>query len=319
VRGVPAGKHGDARVTIAPGLGLGGGRGGDGMRTARLDEAGRYEVTDLQPGSYVVRATLADRRALLRAELGRIMQGGSLVFDVTLRAGEVRDFDVDLVDASLGSVTGVVLHNGAPGRGLRVALRPADAEGGGRGFFGGRGGGSFGLGAEVSADGRFAIDAVVPGDYELEVRGGERGGDRLHGERIAVGSAALEVRVHVATGALSGAVVLPADVKVQDLRGNVRLLPGLTELPADRRALRGLEGAVLRVRDGRFESERVAAGSYLLLLNVPGREPATLPVTILAGVPTRVEIPLGAASQRTEGGIAPPAGGNAPPRGGRGR
>jgi hypothetical protein len=198
---------------------------------------------------------------------------------------------------------------------MRVALRTADAANGGRAFgFGGRGGGRFGFGAEVAADGRFTIEAVTPGDYELEVRDGERGGERLHGERVTVRAAPLQVRVHVATGSLSGAVVLPADVKPEDLRGSVRLLPGVTELPADRSALRGRDGAMLRVRDGRFESERIAAGSYLLVFNAPGREPATLQVSILAGAPTRVSIPLGAVSQRAEGAAAAPPRGERQPR-----
>lgn len=319
VRGIPAGKQSEVQVTISSGLGGGGrrgGRGGDGTRTVGVDATGHYEVADLEPGDYIVRASIGERGALLRAEFEKLAQG-NLVFDVTLVAGQARVHDIELFNPSYGTVTGTVRHNGEPATGFRVSLRAVDANGGapsGRGRFG------RGSSGDVDARGGFEIEEIAPGEYDLQVSGDGQRGETLHRERISVGASTYTVHVQVSTGSLSGTILATPGVDVANIRGSVRLLKDAVAIPADAGAQRGGRGGggFLRVRDGRFESERLAVGSYLLVLNVGGRAPTTQQIVIAPGKPTRVEIAVGAEQPAPEG-APPPGAGAGVGQGGNGR
>jgi protocatechuate 3,4-dioxygenase beta subunit len=321
VRGIPAGREAEVHIAVTSGFGFG--RGGDGgMRSVRVDARGAYRVDDLEPGSYLVRAYLGDRRELMRQEITRTLENGSIAFDVVLAAGEAKTFDPALTITLLGAVDGVVMHNGAPAAGFHVSLRAVEAGEATRAapggavafaglFGGGRRGGGFGrsFDATVGQEGRFVVRDVPPGDYTLTVSAGGRDRGRLHEAPVRVDTSTTTVHVRVTTGGITGRIVPEAGGNEGELRGSVQLLAGVTELPQDLRGARRNAVTNARIVDGKFEAERVPVGQYLLVASVNGRQPTAQPVFVGAGSPTRVDVTAGPKVEPGVAGAPDPNGG----------
>ncbi|MCA8963278.1 MAG: carboxypeptidase regulatory-like domain-containing protein, partial [Planctomycetes bacterium] len=151
VRGFREGEHAEVRVgAIIIGDGNGGnggfgamfgrGRGNGGpFRTADVNADGSYRIADLEPGNYLVRSWIGSPQELMR-ELGPQLFDGSLQADVQVRGGEQSKLDVTLVRPQLGVVSGTVMLNGEPGKGLQVELTQQNDNNGGASNQGGRGG-----------------------------------------------------------------------------------------------------------------------------------------------------------------------------------
>ncbi len=332
VRGFRSGEHGEVRVGAivigADGGGMGGlgamfrGRGGNGgpFRTAEIAADGAYQLTDLEPGNYLVRSWVGSPQELMR-ELGPQLMQGALVADVTVKGGETSRLDLALVRPQLGTVAGSVIHNGNPGRGLQVELaslenaNAGDNQGGG--MFGGRGGrGMFGRQqqATVDANGRFEIKQIPAGQYRLTVRGGEQGpggrGPALYEETVAVvADTTLERSLSTSAGSVEGQVTDDGSGAVANLRGNVVLYAGLSELPSDPAALNSMrrQGMLVtqeaRLQGGKFRIDNVPPGNYLLVLQVGGRERTTQAIAVGNGV---VQVAIAPGQPRPAGEPAAP-------------
>ena len=148
---------------------------------AQTDDAGRYRLTELVPGTYFVMArtremwtTHVNGRAEQMGFYQTFFPGSSDVAvarQVAVGIGEqVAGIDFSLVPARTVKVSGTAVDShGRPlaGRGVGLTRVVHSAA------LGGRGGGSnedAGHGS-VGADGSFTIDNVLPGDYKLQARG----------------------------------------------------------------------------------------------------------------------------------------------------
>jgi hypothetical protein len=325
VRGLGTGEGAEARVAAVPigggleglfGRGRGGRGGGGGpFQSVTVAADGSYRIDELTPGQYLVRSWIGSPQELMR-ELGPQLFTDQLVADVTVRGGETAEFDPTVSRPQVGSVAGTVMHNGAPAGGFQVELVRSDdaVTGTERGGRGGRGGfGMFGGGrsqqATVASSGRFVIQDVPAGSYRLRVTSGRRGA-ALHEEALVVAAdAAVELNVNLVTQSLVG-TVSAAEAAAADLDGRVSLLPGLAELPADLGAWQRANASFdTRVQDGAFRFEHLQPGSYLLVVNVRGRQRTTQPLTVAAGGTQTVAVVAGPPS-------APAGGEGAPNRGG---
>jgi hypothetical protein len=160
-----------------------------GTPSGFTDDKGRFRMTGLAPGEYLVRAMLrapAPAAVVAGEEMGRVMMYTSQIVvwapgvfrraeakAITVKAGEDRD-DVRMVLnlGGLRTVSGHVSVATGPGvTGGRVSLRdPNDT--------------SINVGGGIAANGDFAIGYVPPGTYTLQVsagpafggRGGQNGG-----------------------------------------------------------------------------------------------------------------------------------------------
>lgn len=293
---------------------------GGGRPFAVVTADGHYRFDELKPGAYAVRAFTGTAMR----ELFTQFTSGEMLADVEVKAGETATIDVALTVSQAGSVQGSVLHNGAAASGFHVAVRRADdGTGNDNGGGGRRGGGGFGgrdFSATVDGQGQFRIADVPAGTYQLTVSGDRRSGT-LHAETVVViAQTATPVTISVTTATIEGTVTADDGTPATDLDGNVMLLPGATEMPADAADLRRNGSAFrARVQDGRFAIEMLPPGSYLAVLMVRGRDRSALQVVATIGQRSQVTIPVGkkaavdAATDRSGGG----GGGGGPAGGGR--
>ncbi|MBL8754092.1 MAG: carboxypeptidase regulatory-like domain-containing protein, partial [Planctomycetes bacterium] len=299
--------------------GRGGGGGGQGpFATTNVRADGTYVFDNLTPGDYLVRAWIGSPQDIMRELMPRLGDG-TLQADATVRAGETTKLDLQVVRPQIGTVTGSVLLNGKAASGFQVELaRENDGaqagtsgNGNGGGGGGGRGGRGFGPGgfgnfgrtfqSAVSASGRFTIGNVTAGTYKLRVQNNRRGGT-LHEELVqVVADATIDRAINLVMHSLTGAVTRDDGGNVAELNGRVTLIPGVTAVPdnmqtfAQRDQL--LEG---RVQAGKFTFENVAAGNYLLVVNIRGRDRATLPIVVVGDQSVTL-----AAGKPAEPGTAP--------------
>ncbi len=173
--------------------------GGHGtLRTVAASADGTYRFADLQPGSYVVRAFPASARTYRRRLLAGIFPLSAVAVDatkvvprdVTLVEGETSAFDIALDLPPTGSVEGMVTINDRPGKDGRATVLP----------FGNT---AHWLGLSMRADvdefGRFVVEEVPPGAYELRVYGSTR--QELHRQAIQVAAGEMSVvQVRLAAG-----------------------------------------------------------------------------------------------------------------------
>jgi hypothetical protein len=90
------------------------------------------------------------------------------------------------------------------------------------------------------------------------------------------------------------------------LQGNVSLLPGLTEYPEDFNAWRKDHTfATARIENGKFTSEVLPPGLYLLVVNVRGRERATQAISLPAGQQLQIDVIAGKAAEAKAGDPSP--------------
>ena len=339
VRGLGAGDADHARVAVMrhvdpaanEGAGLGalfrGGRNGPGLfQNVEVAADGSYRVENLEAGDYVVRSWIGEMQDLMR-ELQPVLAGGALPADVAVRAGETTSFDPVLVRPQVGTVAGLVHHNGRPASGFRVELVRQEADGAASGNAGGggrgRGRGGFGgfgrsFQSAVGPSGSFTLAKVPAGSYQLRVQSGRRGG-ALHEETVqVVADATIERSITIQTGSLTGTITTDDGSDPTAVAGRVSLLADATQIPADRAELRreNTQGEAM-ARDGKFRFEMVKPGNYLLVFQGFGREPASVPVviqgdhtvTVAAGPRNAAsgEQPRGAGQQRrgAQGGETP--------------
>ncbi|MBL9076871.1 MAG: carboxypeptidase regulatory-like domain-containing protein [Planctomycetes bacterium] len=293
VAAVPTTFGGDAGPGMFRGRGQGG--GGGPFRTGSIAADGTYRIEGLTPGDYIVRAWIGSPQELMR-ELGPKLFDGTLAADVTVRGGDEQRLDVELQRTLVGAVAGTVLHNGSPGQGLFVELsrigETADDERGG--MFGRMMRGGRTQNATVAASGNFRIDNVPVGTWRLRVHQSRRRG-LLHEEVIAVSAnTATERHLSLTSVRVVGSVDTGAGGDAAALRGRAELLPGLTELPANLNEWRrdNPTGHTTEVAAGAFTFDGVAPGSYLLVLQLAGRERTAQPV-VVDGAETRVQIAAG--------------------------
>lgn len=270
--------------------------GGHGtLRVEQVAADGSFALAGLQPGSYLLRAFRGDRQAAVRRTLAGLFAPHAAAAeeqpppaDLELRPGEDRSVTLDVDEPPSGVVTGSCTHNGVPGKGCRIVLRPVT---------GSAPAAALTLRTTVDDAGGFTLREAAAGRYTLHVyskRGQEL--DRRTVE-VATGTPA-SVRVTLSTGALRGTVLTPDGSDPASLRGSVFVLPGATAAPADLIAFRrGHRNHRLRLRGGRFADDLLSAGPALLWVEVPGREPATRAIEIPVGAALDLELTVGRQKQ----------------------
>ena len=314
------------------GRGRGGPGGGNPFGTVKPD--GTYQIIDLQPGGYTVRAFVGSgMRSMWQQFSGNGNgngNGNGTVADVTVRASETATLDIDLTIPEVGTVRGSVTHNGIPAAGFQVTLRRQDngdpaAQANGRGGRGGRGGGGGGGGgndftAAVSSSSHFTITEIPAGNYLLTISSGRRAGV-LHNEAVVVITGTTsDVTVSLMTCSLEGTVTVDDGSKVEALQGGMMLLPGLTEVPENINQLaRDGTSFNARVAVGKFAIDMLPPGNYLAVLRLAGRETTSAQTFAAIGQKITLTMPAGKTSPpgdvTNQGGGARGAGGG---RGGRG-
>ena len=282
VLGVPAGRESEVRV-----IAFAGPRQMQDT-TARAD--GTYVIEDLQPGSYIVRASLGDSSSVFRREMRQFFGGGEgqqPEFDVVLAEGATRTFNPVLSVQAVGEVVGSIMLNGRPGQGLRVSLQAADpaqsaADDGRRFRFAFHGGGS--IRARTNQNGEFSLSEVQEGDYSLVVQAADNRNELYRGPITVVRSSRNEQRLSLQTVTFAGEVA-GADALPEDLRGSLRLYAGVDSEPEDRRAFaEDNRYYSIRVREGRFEQADLAPGDYLMVLRISGFEVVEQPLSLYPGM-----------------------------------
>jgi hypothetical protein len=164
---------GGRRLTAAP---------GSNSRDT-TDDQGQYRLFGLPPGDYFVSATLrsgpeaADPTGEVSGYAATYFPGTPNLNEaarVTLTVSqENTTVSFGLIATKLVRVSGQVLTSaGTPATGGQVILMPA-SDAAGRGVMMQQGGG----GGRVDQTGRFTLSNIAPGRYQVQARGGGRGGD----------------------------------------------------------------------------------------------------------------------------------------------
>ncbi|MFQ5506494.1 MAG: hypothetical protein ACE5F1_17125, partial [Planctomycetota bacterium] len=251
---------------------------GSGSRhTAGVDPEDRtYELEGLPAGEYT--ASLEKRGDDFRRRIATMFAGRNRPDFVLAEGAELR-FDLDARDDDLGTVKGLVLHNGLPGTGLDVSLSLEEDAGNVTGGMSQelrnvarRVSGRF-LRDGTNEDGEFEITAVPPGDYRLEIRRsgrGRRGGAMLR-ERISVAAGvAFDRQFILNTGGIRFHVTDSESGKQVD-RARISLVlaaDGRDVAPAKWRELDSHRQ--VRVRDGMAEALDLGAGFWLYVVSGQG-------------------------------------------------
>lgn len=255
--------------------------GGHGeLRTVRAVADGTYRCDGLQPGSYMVRAFPTGDEQFVRRLFGEWfpLHAGALdpdrlpPRDLTLAAGETRRFDLAVELPPSGSVAGAVHVNGRPGAQCTVALHPVRAPGSG----------GLTLRKSCDANGDFAFASVPLGTYELAVRGHTR--QELHREEVSVSAEGALRRLDLVAGSARGRIRAVDGTPPEELRGNVWVLPGADEVPADLHEYRKQHRVHrLQVRDGAFEDAMLTPGPAVVIVDLRNRAPWADRIVVPAG------------------------------------
>lgn len=244
------------------------GQGRRPFEEATPNSDGSYTFEGLEPGDYLVRASVGDNRRRIFADIWGTIQNENPQFDATLVAGEVAKFNPELVRQPEGSITGNVVLNGQPATGCRVRAEQVSEGERGPGDWMRRGRQS----GTVDADGNYKITGLEAGSYRVIISSASgRRGATIHTETVQVlegGSA--QVNASVVTGSIQGTVTM-ADGSDLPGRLTVMLLKDATAAPEDLRAF-PREGTVqrVRVRDGKFSQGDLSTGNWLLLVRGNG-------------------------------------------------
>lgn len=331
VAAIPVGGgQGGLGAMFGRGRGPGGGGpggGGDPFRRVQLAGDGTYRIDELVPGDYIVRCWLGSPQDILR-ELMPQMFSGQLPADVTVRAKDVARFDLAVTRPQIGTVAGTVLENGKAASNRQVELVKLDDAGnpnggsGNQGGFGGPGGRGRMFGgqqqASVTSAGRFQIESVPSGTYQLRVRGDGRRALFETTVQVVTGVTTEVPTIAIFTQSVKGTIFTEDGSAVSDLRGMASLQldtgAGATADNDGRRDGSAIGGAV---RNGAFTIDAVPAGNYVLTVTCRGREPVTMPLAVQQGVQAEVRVAAGKVQPTdANGGAGGAATGNGPRTGG---
>jgi hypothetical protein len=275
VLGIPAGRAADVLVTV--------GGGASQLRSVPVAADATYAFEGLEPGEYVVRAGLGAVEALEANFVHSVFApaAGPPERQVVLRAGERRVFDVVLQVPPAGSIRGSVRLNGQPAPACRVTLLVPDAP--------------RPLTAAADPFGEFTLRDAPIGEFELRVQVRAGGMQEVHRERVRItADATTTVLVDAATGGLSGRVSARDGTPDNQLAGDVLLLPGCSEMPADLAAYRREHRAhQLTVRDGVFRGDVLTAGRALAVVRIRNREPSAQVVDVPVSATGNAELVCG--------------------------
>jgi len=239
-------------------------KAGDSIRASEVGPDGQFEVRGVAPGSYVVRASTPTESQSFTARQ-----------DLSIVAADVDG--VKLLPQPSFTLSGHLRIEGrASGdltqysANLRQAEVPEDS-----GFFISQN--FFGTNAPVDRFGNFEWKNVNPGNYIVQVYGGDGQDFFLKsvtlGERsietgfTASGPATLDLLVSTKGGTVEGAVVLHEDKKEKDVDDNDHPVANATvvAVPEEKyRKLRDHFGTGSTDQRGRFAIRGVAPGSYTL-------------------------------------------------------
>lgn len=256
---------------------------------------GSYRFDDLEPGDYYVRAVLGDPQTYRRQMIGDLFtQDTPPRFDLSLVEGQEAKLNLLLEVAKIGEVRGTIRVNGQPAAGYGINLVASNAQNGRgrRGFGGGRG-----LTATSDSRGEFRLRDIPVADYSLRVQpvGQRRGGD-IHQQDIVVQiGLSTDVHIELFVGSIKGTVTAADGSPMEDLRGQVFILPGQTELPDNLREFAGEHPfSRISVSEGKFAADELRIGPALLVLRINGRKEVGSLIQILAGRETEVAVKAGA-------------------------
>ncbi|MFT4514544.1 MAG: hypothetical protein ACI89X_003436 [Planctomycetota bacterium] len=257
---------------------------------ARVETDRTYSIRGLEPGAYLVRAYVSAKSDKMQS-LARQIAAGGLQPDVTVKAGARAVFDVKVTAQPVGTVTGLILHNGLPAKGCVVELIAASGEVAGT---------QVRQRATVGASGTFKLERVDVGRYSLRVRTATRA--PLYEEAIEVAAnRTLNRHIQLATVRLRGSVSADDGADPSGLNGDVTLISGVTELPPQ---LAGSEQPVpgrrasgsmkARLRGGNYEFDAVPPGRFLLVVTIYGRERSSEQIVVGRSSPQQANIRAGA-------------------------
>jgi hypothetical protein len=291
VTGVPPERAGTARVLVFGGTA--------NLRDIAVAPDGSYAFEELEPGGYFVRAFVGSMNAFIsRAIRDTVSSGADPHFDVELAEGDDCRLDLEVQIPPAGEVTGRILHNGAPGRGLRVALReaspivpdPGARERNRRFRFAGS---SFDGSTTTNQNGEFWFRDVPEGSYELSVRPAGRSRGDWFKKPVQVARDSVDHEpIAIETCVLSGTVRAPDAPDGKSLNGSLELFAGADARPEDPDEFRGLS-YTLRVHNGKLGPEEIPAGDYWCALGFRGRARVEQSLSLGAGA-VQLELQAGA-------------------------
>lgn len=283
VLGVTPGSEAETRVLAFAGPGQ--------MYDAVIEPDGSYALEDLQPGSYVVRAFVGSMRSFIRSQMRELFGRGEgqLEFDVVLAEGDDQAFNPVLSVQAVGTVTGSIVVNGSPARGVRVSLQPqqqsepASREDSMRFRFARER-----FRTRTNQDGEFEMEEVPEGPHLLVVQAADQRNELYRGAITVQRGTVNDQRLSLETVVLAGEVTAP-DADTSELRGSIRLYFGAEAEPEDRRAFAETERYYsIRVSDGAFEEGELAPGDYLMVLRISGRDPVEQQISLVPGMAKQI-------------------------------
>ncbi len=231
-----------------------------GMRRGQVDFEARYAFDALVSGEWYVLAQVGSSGRMTTVQV-EIPEG----------ATEVEE---DIEFESGFALSGVVIDGGEPLAGATVTVAGSMASQGQ---------------ATADAAGRFRLDGLKAGSYQVLVMSGPR---VQHHEPLEL-VADQEIRIEILTGNLSGFVRDAADG--EPLAGAVVVLQSLEAGDGSIQSLlRNIGSPVESDSRGFFTVPRLRQGSWRLVATLPGYAPGEATVTVAGGTAPEVEIRMAA-------------------------
>ncbi len=226
-----------------------------GMRQGRVDYAGEYAFDNLAPGRWHIQAQVAG-------------SGRSSMVQVEVAEG-VTEVEKDIEFGSGFTLSGVVLDGGQPLAGAHLSAI-GSMRSSGQGMTG--------------ADGRFRIEGLAAGRYQLMVMSG-MGVQHMETFELAGDD---ELRIELATGSVSGIVRDATDG--EPLAGAVLALEPLDAAEGLWPFQVGFGSGAESDSRGTFQLPRVRQGSWRVVATKPGYGPGEATVSVAGGAAPEVEI-----------------------------
>jgi len=274
VHGIPLDKLDKARVIVT-----------DLRRskTVKVNPDMTYRAEDLHPGNYMVRAFVGNINAYRRSSMRRFRAAGGnpsqVKPDVKIEEGSNVEFTAHIDQDPIGDVQGQLLVNGfgSGARGFRIHMVEINPMGPNAPRIPGPGNWRANrTSATVDQKGHYRLKDVMAGQYNMTIRAAGRRGAEVHRQIVYVNADQKNTQpaISLMLGTFAGAVI-PQGAAADNLkarkrlRGNVQLLPGVTEMPKDWREYRRNNPVhSQQVRNGKFKFENVPLGDYLMVLRI---------------------------------------------------